>query len=101
MAESLGAAVLTLSVDDSRFQAGLKSAQTSAESFRNVVASLGVATTIGGGLAFIGNQVKQLDEASAAVRTLGVDSDELGKRLRALSAELDSNISQIDLTKAA
>lgn len=101
MAESLGAAVLTLSVDDSRFQAGLKSAQTAAESFRNVVASLGVATTIGGGLAFIGNQVKQLDEASAAVRTLGVDSDELGKRLRALSAELDSNISQIDLTKAA
>jgi TP901 family phage tail tape measure protein len=101
VAESLGAAVLTLSVDDSRFQAGLKSAQTAAESFRNVVASLGVATTIGGGLAFIGNQVKQLDEASAAVRTLGVDSDELGKRLRALSAELDSNISQIDLTKAA
>jgi TP901 family phage tail tape measure protein len=101
VAESLGAAVLTLSVDDSRFQAGLKSAQTAAESFRNVVASLGVATTIGGGLAFIGNQIKQLDEASAAVRTLGVDSDELGKRLRALSAELGSNISQIDLTKAA
>lgn len=35
------------------------------------------------------------------METLGVDSQELKSRLRALSVELDSNISQIDLTKAA
>lgn len=50
---------------------------------------------------FTGSQITALDSAGAAVQTLGVDSDDLKKRLRALSAELDSNISQIDLTKAA
>lgn len=101
MAESLGSAVLTLGVEDSQFQAGLRRAQSAAEGFRTALAGLGVATTVGGTLAFVGNQIKQLDDASAAVRTLGVDSDELGKRLRALSIELDNNISQVELTKAA
>lgn len=50
---------------------------------------------------FTGEQIKQLDEASAAVRTLGVNSDELSRRLRALSLELGGSVSQIELTKAA
>lgn len=101
MAESLGAAVLTLSVDDQQYQAGLNRAKAAAEGFRAALAGLGVTASVGAALAFIGNQVKQLDEASAAVRTLGVDSVELSGRLRALSIELGNNISQIELTKAA
>lgn len=105
MADQLGSAVLTLSVDDKQFNAGLaqaqRQAQTAAEGLRSALGSLGVATTVGGIAAFVGNQVTQLDAASAAVRTLGVDSAELGARLRALSIELGSNISTVELTKAA
>jgi len=101
VAESLGSAVLTLSVDDRQFEAGLNRARAAADGFKAALGQLGVATTIGGITAFIANQVTQLDAASAAVRTLGVDSDELGKRLRALSVELGNNISTLELTKAA
>lgn len=105
MADQLGSAVLTLSVDDRQFNAGLQKAQSTVEgvgaSFRSALGTLGLATSAAGIAAFVGNQVTQLDAASAAVRTLGVDSDELGKRLRALSLEFDSNISTLDLTKAA
>lgn len=101
MAEALGTAVLTLTVDDRQYNAGLQRAQNAAAGFRAALGQLGVATTIGGAAAFIATQINQLDAASAAVRTLGVDSDELGRRLRALSVELGNNISQVDLTKAA
>lgn len=105
MADQLGTAVLTLSVDDSQFNAGLQRAQSTVQqvggSLRNALGTLGVATSAAGFAAFIGNQVTQLDAASAAVRTLGVDSQELGERLRALSVELGSNISTLELTKAA
>ena len=105
MADQLGSAVLTLSVDDSQFNAGLQRAQSTVQqvggSLRNALGTLGVATSAAGIAAYVGNQVAQLDTASAAVRTLGVDSQELGTKLRALSVELDNNISTLDLTKAA
>lgn len=105
MADQLGSAVLTLSVDDSQFNAGLQRAQSTVQqvggSLQAALGTLGVATSAAGIAAFVGNQVTQLDAAAAAVRTLGVDSQELGTRLRALSVELDNNISTLDLTKAA
>lgn len=105
MADQLGSAVLTLSVDDSQFNAGLQRAQSTVQqvggSLRNALGTLGVATSAAGIAAYVGNQVTQLDAASAAVRTLGVDSQELNAKLRALSVELDNNISTLDLTKAA
>lgn len=105
MADQLGSAVLTLSVDDRQFNAGLQKAQTSVQqvgaTLQSALGTLGLATSAAGIAAFVGNQVTQLDAASAAVRTLGVDSKELGSRLQALSAELNNNISTLDLTKAA
>lgn len=105
MADQLGQAVLTLTVDDQQFNAGLNKAKSAAEgagaALRSALGSLGVATTTAGVTAFIGQQVTQLDAAAAAVRTLGVDSQELVARLRALSVELGNNISTVELTKAA
>lgn len=105
MADQLGSAVLTLSVDDRQFNAGLQQAESTVKrvggSLQSALGTLGLATSAAGIAAFVGNQVAQLDAASAAVRTLGVDSQELGTRLRALSVELNSNISTLDLTKAA
>lgn len=105
MADQLGSAVLTLSVDDRQFNAGLQQAESTVKrvggSLQSALGTLGVASSAAGIAAFIGNQITQLDAASAAVRTLGVDSQELGTRLRALSAELNGNISTLDLTKAA
>lgn len=105
MADQLGSAVLTLSVDDRQFNAGLQQAESTVKrvggSLQSALGTLGLATSAAGIAAFVGNQVTQLDSAAAAVRTLGVDSQELGTRLRALSVELNSNISTLDLTKAA
>lgn len=105
MADQLGSAVLTLTVDDKQFNAGLLRAQSAAQTaggaLRNAVAGLGVTTTAAGIAAFVGKQITELDSAAAAVRTLGVDSDELVPRLRALSVEMGNNISTVELTKAA
>lgn len=105
MADQLGSAVLTLSVDDRQFNAGLQQAESTVKrvggSLQSALGTLGLATSAAGIAAFVGNQVTQLDSAAAAVRTLGVDSQELGTRLRALSVELNNNISTLDLTKAA
>ena len=46
-------------------------------------------------------QIKAADDAGAAVRTLGVDSEELRSKLSDLSSELDSNVSTVDLLKAS
>ena len=105
MADQLGSAVLTLSVADRQFNAGLQQAESTVKrvggSLQSALGTLGLATSAAGIAAFVGNQVTQLDSAAAAVRTLGVDSQELGTRLRALSVELNNNISTLDLTKAA
>lgn len=105
MADQLGSAVLTLTVDDKTFNAGLARAQTAAEktgtALRAAIGSLGVATTAAGVAAFVGRQITDLDAAAAAVRTLGVDSAELVPKLRALSIELGNNISTVELAKAA
>lgn len=105
MADQLGSAVLTLSVDDRQFNAGLQQAESTVKrvggSLQSALGTLGLSTSAAGIAAFVGNQVTQLDSAAAAVRTLGVDSQELGTRLRALSVELNNNISTLDLTKAA
>lgn len=105
MADQLGQAVLTLTVDDQQFNAGLNRAKSAAQgagaALRSAIGNLGLATSAAGITAFVGQQVTQLDAASAAVRTLGVDSEELVTRLRALSVELGNNISTVELTKAA
>jgi TP901 family phage tail tape measure protein len=105
VADQLGQAVLTLTVDDRQFNAGLNRAKSAAEgagqALRNAIGGLGLATSTAGIAAFIGQQVTQLDAASAAVRTLGVDSAQLVPKLRALSVELGNNISVVELTKAA
>jgi TP901 family phage tail tape measure protein len=47
------------------------------------------------------NQIKQADDAAAAVRTLGVDAVALNDNLKLVSAGLKANISTVELTKAA
>ncbi|MFZ9656460.1 MAG: phage tail tape measure protein, partial [Limnohabitans sp.] len=47
------------------------------------------------------DQIKQADDAAAAVRTLGVNSVELGNNLQLVSASLRANVSTLELTKAA
>lgn len=109
MADQLGSAVLTLSVDDSQFNAGLGRARQTTDDFGQQLVSFGkraagalaILETIRQVSVFTSSQITQIDSASAAVRTLGVDSGELVTRLRALSVELNNNISTIDLTKAA
>lgn len=101
MAEQLGEAVLKISADTTQLDAGLSRAKQQAEALRGAFVQLAGGISLAGSLAFVGNQLKELDEAAAAVRTLGVNSDELTGRLRALSVELGNNISQIELTKAA
>jgi TP901 family phage tail tape measure protein len=176
VAEALGAAVLTVSVDDTQLRAGLLAVQTEAqrtaaivrqafeqasqaqrqpsaarpplpppippellrgvESYRaatvastaataaqgqalsvagssalqlaagygaltSALGALGVATSTLGVASYVGTQIKELDQAAAAVRTLGVDSDDLKSRLRNLSVELNNNVSQVELLKAA
>ena len=56
---------------------------------------------VGTALQKASEQIIELDKASAAVRTLGVDSKDLSGKLLNLSVELDSNISRVDLMKAA
>lgn len=101
MAEQLGQAVLTISADTRQLDAGLQRARQQAEALRGAFAQIAGGLSIAGSLAFVGNQIKELDAASAAVRTLGVNSEELKTRLQALSIELGSTVSQIELTKAA
>lgn len=101
MAEQLGQAVLTISADTRQLDAGLQRARQQAEALRGAFAQIAGGLSIAGSLAFVGSQIKELDAASAAVRTLGVNSDDLATKLKALSLELGSSVSQIQLTKAA
>lgn len=59
------------------------------------------AATAAAAIKFTFDQIKAADEAGAAVRTLGVDSDKLKSSLRKLSDELDASISTLDLLKAS
>jgi TP901 family phage tail tape measure protein len=52
-------------------------------------------------ITFVGKAVNELDNAGAAVRTLGSDSKELSASLLGLSNELNNNISQGELLKAS
>jgi TP901 family phage tail tape measure protein len=61
----------------------------------------GAVLSAGSALQFVGKQITELDSAGAAVRTLGVNSDELKDKLFDLSIELDSNISRVELLKAS
>ncbi len=45
--------------------------------------------------------ISQFDTARAAVSTLGVNTDELGRNLASLSRELGNNVSQVELMEAA
>ncbi len=57
--------------------------------------------TAGSALQFVGKQITELDSAGAAVRTLGINSNELKDKLFDLSIELDSNVSRVELLKAS
>lgn len=70
-------------------------------SITNAVRGLVPQLTALGTAAFVFDQIKKADEAGAAVRTLGVDSAELSKRLDLLSASLNGNFSKVELLKAA
>lgn len=70
----------------------------------------GLGQAIGGLVAQLGtlaiaaqafNQIKQADDAAAAVRTLGVDAVKLTDNLKLVSAGLKANVSTLELTKAA
>ena len=52
-------------------------------------------------ITFVGKAVTELDNAGAAVRTLGSDSKKLSASLLSLSNELNNNISQGELLKAS
>lgn len=52
-------------------------------------------------ITFVGKAVVELDNAGAAVRTLGVNSKELSSALLDLSSELNNNVSQAELLKAS
>lgn len=47
------------------------------------------------------DQIRQADDAAAAVRTLGVDAVQLNDNLKLVSAGLKANVSTLELTKAA
>lgn len=68
---------------------------------RNAAGRLAILETIRRVAVFASKQVIELDSASAAVRTLGVDSEDLASRTKALSVELGNSVSQIQLVKAA
>lgn len=65
------------------------------------VTRLGAALTITQAALYTFGQIREADQAAAAVRTLGVDSEELRGKLSALSNELDANVSTLDLLKAS
>ena len=67
------------------------------DEIKNIALQLGLVATAA--KAF--QQLAQADEASAALRTLGVDTVELGSNLRVVSAELKANTSTLQLSKAA
>jgi len=74
-------------------------------SFGSQVAGLakemGIAVSATGALLYAFNQIKAADDAGAAVRTLGVDSEQLRSKLSDLSRELDGSVSTLDLLKAS
>ena len=61
----------------------------------------GAVLSAGSALQFVGKQITELDSAGAAVRTLGINSNELKDKLFDLSIELDSNVSRVELLKAS
>ena len=63
--------------------------------------SIGVFTSATEAASFGISQNVAYQDAAAAVETLGVNSTELGGRLRLLSSELNNNISTVDLLKAS
>ncbi len=67
----------------------------------NLAAQLGLAVSAAEVLRYTFNQLTQIEDAGAAVRTLGVDSEKLRANLSKLSDELGANVSTLDLLKAS
>lgn len=67
----------------------------------NLAAQLGLAVSAAEVLRYTFNQLTQIEDAGAAVRTLGVDSEKLRSNLSRLSDELGANVSTLDLLKAS
>jgi TP901 family phage tail tape measure protein len=97
---SAGAAsgILSVGAASSRAVVGVEALKAS---LATIAAQLAIFETVRRIAFFTGDQITQVDKASAAVRTLGVDSKELGLRLEALSLQLGNSVSKAELIKAA
>ncbi len=69
--------------------------------FGDIAGQIGLAVGAAGVAAGAFDQLKQLDAANAAVRTLGINSADLAKELSAVASEIGNNVSQVKLTQAA
>jgi TP901 family phage tail tape measure protein len=100
--------LLPVGVQQARVDALQKSGQSLGLSFGEIgkaalfaAGSIGLFTSATQAASFSISQNVAYQDAAAAVETLGVNSVELGGRLRALSVELNNNISTVDLLKAS
>lgn len=62
---------------------------------------LGLAAAAATAAAAAFRQLKEIDAANAAVRTLGVNSEQLAKELNRVTRAINGNVSRVELTKAA
>ena len=68
---------------------------------KNALAGLAGFVGVGLGIGAIFQGLEKTDKASAALRTLGLDSDELGGALDKLRKKLDNNVSALELQQNA
>lgn len=99
-ASATGAAggILAVGAASSRAVVGVEALKAS---LATIAAQLAIFETVRRITFFTGDQITEVDKASAAVRTLGVDSNELGRRLEVLSLQLGNSVSKVELVKAA
>jgi TP901 family phage tail tape measure protein len=86
---------------ESQLSSASGAALTASESFSRLAVQLGALEAGRRAFSFIVEQLKELDAGQAAVRTLGVNSEELTNKLRDLSQELGASVSVNELLKAS
>ena len=74
---------------------------TAGEQLKKLAVELGALEAGRRAVGYIVDELKQLDAGQAAVRTLGVNSEELTNRLKGLSQELGASVSVNELLKAS
>ena len=104
-AGTAGAALPKVGAGAAKAGAGAKAGAVGVKSFgvalKTALGPVSAALTAIAGLGAAFNTLKEVDFASAKVRTLGVDSEELAARLRTVSNELQGQRSVVELTAAA